>query len=228
MELAASAKVGDVEEGAACALPAKPAAPSIDDVLYSLRAAPFTFEDLFEFSQREHSAENAQFWATVEHYRQVHEGTAGPAAVRVEATELASAERARRLIVDKFVADSAPEQVNISSSQRVAVLRAAGDGAASISPRGVFDEAQAEIKLLIQNDTLPRFIRSARSTNISKPQAQWRERTGWALFLISALLFGLIFLLEYLAVLRTPWARLAGWPLCVLGLGYLISGKQQV
>jgi hypothetical protein len=226
MELAASAKVGDVEEGAACAPLAKPAAPSVDDVLYSLRAAPFTFEDLLEFSQREHSAENAQFWATVEHYRQVHEGTAGPAAVRVEATELASAERARRLIVDKFVADSAPEQVNISSSQRVTVLRAAG--AASVSPRGVFDEAQAEIKLLIQNDTLPRFIRSARSTNISKPQAQWRERAGWAMLLASALLVGLVFLLEYLAVLSTPWARLAGWPLCVLGLGYLISGRQQV
>jgi hypothetical protein len=226
MELAASAKVDDVEQGAACAAPGKPVAPSIDDVLYSLRAAPFTLDDLLEFSQLEHSAENAQFWATVEHYRQVHEGAAGPAKVRVEATELANAERARQLIVDKFVADSAPDQVNISSSQRTAVLRAAG--AASVSPRGVFDEAQDEIKLLIDRDTFPRFLRSARSTNISKPQAKWRERTGWALLLASALVVGLVFLLEYLEVLRTPWVRVLGWPLCVLGLGYFISGKQQV
>ena len=95
-------------------------------------------------------------------------------------------------LVNTFVKENAPRQVNISDSQRKKLLEdfeKAGENA-GYSPE-IFLEAQSEMKLLMQHDSWPRFMKKALSENVSQEDGVHRMKLGILNSLILVLLLGL-------------------------------------
>jgi len=223
-----AAQIADIETGAG--VPSD-GSPDLDDVLYSLRQPPYTYSDMREFLESEYNSENIDFWGTVEEYRQRFEKTKAPKIVRVsEAGSMASKEGAAKLILDTYIAEGSEKEVNISGTQRAAVVSALGpQGESGSSSDAVFAEAQNEIKRIMQTDSYPRFLKTVTTTNLSPASATWRTKVGISLVLFGALVVSGLFIgLELAGIVGTPLFRLASLPILIVGFGFLISGRQKV
>ena len=140
-----AAAIGDIESAAV----ATENSPNIDEVLYSLRQPPYTYSDMREFLESEFNSENIDFWGNVEEYRQRFEKAKAPKQVRVaEPGSMQNQQDAAKLILDTYIAAGSEKEVNISGTQRSAVVKALGPegggaGVKSFSPGGSL--AQREI-----------------------------------------------------------------------------------
>lgn len=198
--------------------------PSVDEVLYSLRGVPFRREDLRDFMQGEYNTENVDFWAQAEEYRQLFGSESqAPGVVRVSPAQPKSHQSLSKEIASRFIVAGSPQEINLSSSMREATLRKASEG-----DLNAFLESQQEVRKLISEDSLPRFLRRAANQNLTKSHARWRSRLGVKLLILGAIITGAIFALECTGILHTPYVRLCTWIIFVAGFAYMISGYQKV
>lgn len=148
--------------------------------LLELRGGRFLFH---EFLKSEYSQENLDFWVRVEDFRTralsvelaIEQSIAefgSEAAVAVNARlQLEPIHAQARLIYSTFVSPSAPDQININSTNRKTVtdrIEALGTPAAMATATSgggakdsdVFDAAQVEIFRLLSSDSFMRFKKS--------------------------------------------------------------------
>ncbi|GBG29140.1 Regulator of G-protein signaling 21 [Hondaea fermentalgiana] len=197
--------------------------PDVDDVLFSLQGPPYTRDDLRDFMKSEFNAENVDFWARAEEYRQVFGDAQAPKMVRVTAGLSKDHASVSKEITDTYLQTGAPHEVNISSGMRDQALRKVSEGDLE-----AFATPQQEVRNLIAADSFPRFIKRATNQNLTKSHADWRKRFGIKLFILALILMGGIFALELTDVLHTPFVRLAPWIVFVGGISYYISGRWRV
>lgn len=111
------------------------------------------------YLRNEFSAENLLFWEKVETLKRIHrrvqQSSAGDGAVHGQAQLLMQQEKAEcERVIGNFIEVGGPLQVNISATQRRAILTAAEAGNCSVR---MFDKAHDEIFNLMQRDGYSRF-----------------------------------------------------------------------
>lgn len=89
----------------------------------------------------EYSNENIDFWAASEEYKQIFEKSSAPKMVRVSPSAPTDAADTQSKIVADYIKPGAPNEVNISSSQRSEVLTKSASGERA----KLFDAAQREV-----------------------------------------------------------------------------------
>jgi len=198
--------------------------PGVDEVLYSLRQAPFTYDDLREFMESEYNQENLDFWGRVEEYRQTFEDAQAPKMVRVSSRKPTDPNSESKGILQEFVEVGSPNEVNISGQMREEIVKKTQAG----ESRGIFDSAQMEIRRIISSDTFPRFLQRVVRTNITDSQANWRKHLGYFLIFLGIVVTGVVIGLEFADIVGFPYLRFLNLPFFINGLGYYISGKQKV
>lgn len=149
--------------------------------------APKTFLD---FLHAEHNDENFFFFQETEAFKALKGKTVSkpppedflilPGSVRSDVR------RYVHEIVKTFVQEDAPRQVNISATQREKLLE---DVKAALEAQGyddsVFEEAQNEVKRLMQQDSWPRFKQKMLTTNIDNAGRMSRLHEGlFIMFLV--------------------------------------------
>ena len=136
-----------------------------------LLSHPVCVELLKDELERIHSVENLVFYLHASRYRQLHSSRAR----RLIAT----------LIVDTFIAEGAPQQINISTRQRDAIrvqLKKRGDDVAT--PQ-LFCEAEREVALLMETNVMKTFTSTPAyrvctlvlsAIDIDKATGRWAEQ----------------------------------------------------
>jgi hypothetical protein len=96
-------------------------------------------------------------------------------------------------IVNTFVKEDAPKQVNISADQRTRLLT---NISSTLESQGyepeLFHEAQTEVKKLMFMDSWPRFKQKVLTQNISKEDSSYRLKEGAAFIFVTLLALGLM------------------------------------
>lgn len=107
-------------------------------------------EAMAAFAASEYADENVRFWIAVQDYKELEASGSGSEACSAEMCQAAAA------IIDKFLCASAEQLINLPSQMLASYSKPSLSGAYEFSP-GMFDEAHAEIRKLIHNDTFSRF-----------------------------------------------------------------------
>jgi regulator of G-protein signaling len=140
--------------------------------LLELNGGRFLFH---EFLKSEYSQENLDFWVKVEEYRNkalgieiaIETGIAefgDDAAVVVSARQqLEGVNAMAREIFQNYVANNAPDQININSANRQGItqrIQELGTSSTEHKDSDLFDAAQVEIFRLLSSDSFMRFKKS--------------------------------------------------------------------
>jgi hypothetical protein len=141
--------------------------------------APKTFLD---FLHAEHNDENFFFFQETEAFKALKgksPKTPSDELLVLPGDVRADAKRYVLTIIETFVREDAPRQVNISATQREKVM---DDVKAALEAQGyepeVFEEAQGEVKRLMQQDSWPRFKQKMLTTNLSANSTKSRLYEG--------------------------------------------------
>jgi len=196
--------------------------PVVDDLLYNLRLAPLSFQDLREFMMREQSEENVDFWQDAENFRQTFMYSRAPKLVRGDIS-LSDSKQARIEIVEKYLAINAPSEVNIPGDMRLETLNKLESEDLTL-----FDAPQSEVKFLIELDVFPRFLEYAIRQNITVAQSFLRIRIGAILLILSVVFALVVIILEESGVLETPYVRIGDFVFILGAVSYYFSGKTKV
>jgi len=171
--------------------------PSFEEVLTGADSTfePWRPQTFLEFLHTELNEENLLFFEEVEAFK-AHKGVVSrapekslltfPESVRVDDSTYVKG------LVETFVKEDSPRQVNISADQRTKLL---GEVEKAVESQGynpdMFLEAQHEVKKLMQQDSWPRFIKKVLTENISREDRMYRIKTGVLYFLLALLISGL-------------------------------------
>ena len=187
--------------------------PSFDQVLSGeIPVEPWVPATFLEFLHDEKNDENFFFFEEVEALKAVigkpvkrpsEELLLLPGAVRTDPKTYVNE------IVNTFVKEDAPRQVNISDDQRTRLLSSV---TSSLESHGyepeIFNEAQTEVKRLMMLDSWPRFKKKMLTENISKEDSTYRLKEAMAFFLVSvfalALMLGFQAPRWYIFILAIP------------------------
>ena len=188
--------------------------PTFEDILLgNVPDEPWRPQTFLEFLHVERNDENMFFYEEVEAFKASQGKTAKtppdellilPKDVRKDPVQYS------QKIIETFVKESAPKQVNISDEQRKRLL---GDAVQStLEAQGyepeIFEEAQTEVRRLMQLDSWPRFRKKMLTQNIMKADSMGRLYEGAFFLLLTLLGAGLILGLQpsrfYLFILIFP------------------------
>jgi len=168
--------------------------PDLDAVLRGNGISPYTRMGFMDHLHSEHNAENLAFWSEVEALRKKH---GEEDAIEPEPQLLVLPEKLHEVeiewikgIVEEFVAEGAPNQVNISHQQRDNIIKGENSYARTDPEKAesnfVFKEAQGEVRKLMLQDSWPRFVRQCMTQNLNKAEKTYRLYMG-AVFVFVAL-----------------------------------------
>jgi len=167
--------------------------PSFQDVITGdYRNEPWGAENYLNFLQEERNEENLFFVSEVEAYKKVKGDTTmkdPPEALLLLPEEVRRSESDfAQSIIDTFIKENAPWQINISEAQRQEILIRHR----SISDGKIFECAQGELKKLMLHDSWPRFVRKTASENITKQDGYFRLFLGIVALIGYLIGFGLM------------------------------------
>lgn len=115
----------------------------------------------YYYAQQEYATESLDFIRTAETFAQ--SGDLGLA----------------KQIYDQYVADGAPQQINISGPVRADLDGMFGEGGTGFGPPNLFDSACTEIRRMVAGDTFRRFRTSAVAAQEALgQQIDWDNVTG--------------------------------------------------
>jgi hypothetical protein len=135
--------------------------------------------------------ENLIFFSEIEAYKAMKGSTKSPPESLLVLSQSARNDEGQLVeeLIETFVKDDSPKQVNISAAQREKILYATKDHA--VGPT-IFQEAQTEVKKLMQNDAWPRFMhRMLDAENLSLETRVDRFKRGLLSLAVYLLAFGL-------------------------------------
>lgn len=168
--------------------------PQFEDVIVGEATnEPWTAREFLQFLRLEKNEENLLFVSEIEAYK-VCKGRAKKSPpdtlLYFNATVRQNEPALVEGIIDIFVKENAPMQVNISDEQRTGIL-ASYTESKSADPE-LFEEAQSEVKRLMYHDAWPRFVKRLMTQNISIEDRQFRFVYGMASLVFYLIAFGLM------------------------------------
>lgn len=177
-----------------------PSIPSFEQVVSGeVSRQPWDARTFMNFLRSELNDENLFFFSEVEAYKAMKgEAKRTPPASLLFLPSSAREDEGHLVgeLIETFIKESSPKQVNISGTQRQKILDESKD---NVAP-ALFEDAQGEIKRLMQTDAWPRFMRKMMGENVSIVIRFQRLKVGALVFCIYLLAFGL-----FLGLLVPRW-----------------------
>jgi len=187
--------------------------PTFDQVIQGeIAREPWVPSSFLDFLKTELNDENFYFFEEVEAFK-ASKGLskkAPPESLLLLPQEVrANDSKFVTELVNTFVKENAPRQVNISDDQRTKLMDQVGQAVESNGyDPSIFEEAQLEVKRLMQMDSWPRFMKRALLENVSQEDSHFRLKMGilWSVLTLIALGLMLGFLVPrwYIFLLFLP------------------------
>lgn len=184
-----------------CSLETSDGIPTFEQVLSGkTKKQPWVADTFLEFLQTELNEENFFFFEEVEAYKAIKGYQKAisppdnllllPKTIREDENKYVNA------LIETFVKENAPRQVNISEEQRKAILKKVESTIEKAYEPELFEDAQVEVKRLMQHDSWPRFMRKIFSENTSQEDRAYRLKAGivWTILSAVAIILFLAFL----------------------------------
>jgi hypothetical protein len=192
--------------------------PPIDEVLGSSGKypEPWTLTTFLDYLESEHSGENLRYWSECEALKYMKKIPGAidppPELLLLKKEQIQQGKEGQWLdeLLKTYVVEDATNQINISAAQREALLQRAKP----LIPRNeadptILNEAQQEVKMMMLQDSWPRFVMSAKTQNITTKSKNRKTIIGGVLLSLSTILlclfWGLFVPRYYFFLLCIPW-----------------------
>lgn len=131
-----------------------------------------------------------------------------------------------RAICDEFILENSRQQVNIEGLLRDKVIK---ELQTSNDLYYIFDHVVAEVKIILQFGSFPKFIEVASTTNITTAESQTRQFFGMLICLLSIGIGIMLIILEFKNDPKVfHWFRLLLYFPMSFALGMYYSGKKKI